>query len=416
MRKSIRRKAYSGLILNIMFVSLLASMLASTLKLITEHYQNEMIHKASNYFGLVLIFPLVGFTLIYLLRKLVFHNKPNKGITEIYNTLENRKNELPFYKVLSHYANGFLTVIFGGSTGVEVSTVVATAAIGSNAYKKTGLAYKYKTEIVVAAVAAGVATLFGSPFAGLFFAVEAIARKVSKTVVISAVLAVIVAFATTYLVGAEPLFVLHPKPWSLAALPYLVGLSILAGLLSVYFTKACLFIKSRFALIKNNTYRIILGAAIVGISILFLPQLYGDSYHVVSGFLQNTANITFSNSLGLLLLALIVLKPLIASVTLGAGGDGGVFAPGMVIGALLGLLFAISCNHYLGTHLIVINFMVIGMAAVLSGCIHAPLTAIALFTTLSGSTLLIIPIVMGCLIATYTAKSVYQYSVYSYKP
>lgn len=391
-------------------------MLASTLKLITEHYQNEMIHRASNYFGLVLVFPLVGFTLIFLLRKLVFHNKPNKGITEIYNTLENRKNELPFYKVLSHYANGFLTVIFGGSTGVEVSTVVATAAIGTNAYKKTGLAYKYKTEIVVAAVAAGVATLFGSPFAGLFFAVEAIARKVSNTVVISAVLAVIVASATTYLVGAEPLFVLHPKPWSLTALPYLVGLSIVAGLLSVYFTKVCLLIKRRFSMIKNNTYRIVLGAAIVGTAILFLPQLYGDSYHVVSGFLENTANITFSNSLGLLLLALIILKPLVASVTLGAGGDGGVFAPGMVIGALLGLLFAISCNHYLGTHLILVNFMVIGMAAVLSGCIHAPLTAIALFTTLSGSTLLLIPIIMACLIAKYTAKSVYQYSVYSYKP
>ncbi|WP_106293780.1 chloride channel protein [Arcticibacter pallidicorallinus] len=416
MRKSIRRKAYSGLVFNIIFVSLLASMLASTLKLITEHYQNEMIHRASNYFGLVLVFPLVGFTLIFLLRKLVFHNKPNKGITEIYNTLENRKNELPFYKVLSHYANGFLTVIFGGSTGVEVSTVVATAAIGTNAYKKTGLAYKYKTEIVVAAVAAGVATLFGSPFAGLFFAVEAIARKVSNTVVISAVLAVIVASATTYLVGAEPLFVLHPKPWSLTALPYLVGLSIVAGLLSVYFTKVCLLIKRRFSMIKNNTYRIVLGAAIVGTAILFLPQLYGDSYHVVSGFLENTANITFSNSLGLLLLALIILKPLVASVTLGAGGDGGVFAPGMVIGALLGLLFAISCNHYLGTHLIVVNFMVIGMAAVLSGCIHAPLTAIALFTTLSGSTLLLIPIIMACLIAKYTAKSVYQYSVYSYKP
>lgn len=416
MRKSIRRKAYSGLVFNIIFVSLLASMLASTLKLITEHYQNEMIHRASNYFGLVLVFPLVGFTLIFLLRKLVFHNKPNKGITEIYNTLENRKNELPFYKVLSHYANGFLTVIFGGSTGVEVSTVVATAAIGTNAYKKTGLAYKYKTEIVVAAVAAGVATLFGSPFAGLFFAVEAIARKVSNTVVISAVLAVIVASATTYLVGAEPLFVLHPKPWSLTALPYLVGLSIVAGLLSVYFTKVCLLIKRRFSMIKNNTYRIVLGAAIVGTAILFLPQLYGDSYHVVSGFLENTANITFSNSLGLLLLALIILKPLVASVTLGAGGDGGVFAPGMVIGALLGLLFAISCNHYLGTHLILVNFMVIGMAAVLSGCIHAPLTAIALFTTLSGSTLLLIPIIMACLIAKYTAKSVYQYSVYSYKP
>lgn len=390
-------------------------MLASTLKLITEHYQGEMLHRSSHYFGAILLFPLIGFTLIFLLRKLVFYNKPNKGITEIYNTLENRKNELPFYKVLSHYANGFLTVIFGGSTGIEVSTVVATAAIGSNAYKKTGLAYKYKTEIVAAAVAAGVATLFGSPFAGLFFALEAIARKVSWTVVLSVLLAVTVSFLTSYFIGAEPLFKLHPKPWSLSALPYLLGMSVLAGLISVYFTRICLLVKSRFTSIRNNTQRIALGAGIVGIALLFLPQLYGDSYHVVSGFLENTTNITFSSSLGLMLLLLIVLKPLIASVTLGAGGDGGVFAPGMVVGAFLGLLFALTCNHYLGTNLILINFMVVGMAAVLSGCIHAPLTAIALFTTLSGSTLILVPIVICCVIAKYIAKWIYPYSVYSYK-
>ncbi len=212
MRKSIKRRAYSGLIVNIIFVSLIASFLASTLKLVTEHYQSRLFENAQTHLGLMLFFPLIGFILIFLLRKLIFHGKANKGITEIYNTLENRKNELPAYKILSHYVNGFLTVIFGGSTGVEVSTVVATAAIGSNAYKKTGLAYKYKTEIVSAAVAAGVATLFGSPLAGLFFAIEAIARRTSRTIVLAATLSVLVAWCFCYFTGTEPAFNLHPEP------------------------------------------------------------------------------------------------------------------------------------------------------------------------------------------------------------
>jgi CIC family chloride channel protein len=415
MRRIIRRKAYSGLLFNVIFVSLLASFLAATLKLITEHYQSRMFEKTSEHFGLVLFFPLIGFTFIFLLRKFFFNNKPNKGITEIYNTLEKRRNELPIYKIISHYVNGFLTVIFGGSTGVEVSTVVATAAIGSNAYKTTGLAYKYKTEIVGAAVAAGVATLFGSPIAGVFFAIEAISRKFSITILLSAVVAVVVASCFSYFTGAEPVFDLHPQPWSLAALPYLVGLGVIAGLVSVYFTKACLLIKARFALISNNVHRIVLGSAIVGTLVLLMPQLYGDSYHTVTSYLADTANINFSTSLVWLLLALIISKPLIASVTLGAGGDGGVFAPGIVVGAFLGLVFVLISNHYFGTHLIAINFMIVGMAAVLSGCIHGPLTAIALFTSLSGSTMVLIPIIIGCVVSKVIAKTLYPYSVYSYK-
>lgn len=414
MRKSIKRKAYSGLVFNIVFVSLIASFLASTLKLVTEHYQSELFEKAQSHIGLILIFPLTGFALIFLLRTLIFHGKANKGITEIYNTLENRKNELPGYKILSHYANGFLTVIFGGSTGVEVSTVVATAAIGSNAYKKTGLAYKYKTEIISAAVAAGVATLFGSPLAGMFFAIEAIARKASKTIVFAAILSVLVAWSFCYITGAEPAFHLHPEPWSLRAMPYFIGLSIIAGLVAVYFTRACLFIKSRFTLITNSSYRIALGGAICGIAIFMMPQLYGDSYHTLTGFLSNASTLNFSVSLVWLLVALIILKPLIASVTLGAGGDGGVFAPGIVVGGFLGLVFALVCNQFLGTQLIVVNFIIIGMAAVLSGCIHAPLTAIALFTSLSGSITIFIPVIIGCVLAKFIAKTVYKYSVYSY--
>jgi CIC family chloride channel protein len=244
---------------------------------------------------------------------------------------------------------------------------------------------------------------------------ECISKKASKTIGASAILAALISAFFLYLIGDKPVFYLHPKPWPYRALPYLVCLSIIAGLVSVYFTRLCLFIKHFFGNIKNNWIRIGIGSGIVGISIFLLPQLYGDSYKVIAHLMVGADNLKFSISFIWLLLSLIVFKPLIASVTLGAGGDGGVFAPSLVIGALLGLVFALTFNHYLGTQLILINFMIVGMAAVLSGSIHAPLTALALICSFSGTTIIFIPIIIGCFIAKYTAKMLCQYTVYSYQ-
>jgi CIC family chloride channel protein len=296
-----------------------------------------------------------------------------------------------------------------------VSTVVATATIGAAAYRKTDIANKHKTEIIAAAVAAGITTLFGSPLAGIFFAMESISKRASKTIGGSVILAALVSAFFLYLIGDQPVFHLHPKPWPYGALPYLVCLSIIAGLMSAYFTRLCLFIKHFFTNIKNNWIRIGIGSGIVGIGIFLLPQLYGDSYKVIAHLMEETDNLKFSIPLIGLLLSLIVFKPLIASITLGAGGDGGVFASSLVIGALLGLVFALTFNHYLGTQLIVVNFMVVGMAAVLSGSIHAPFTASALICSFSGTTLIFIPIIIGCFIAKYTAKILCRHTVYSYQ-
>jgi CIC family chloride channel protein len=415
MRKSLIRTAYAGLIFNTIFVSLLATLLAETLKVITEKFEDHLFEKGQHLSLWLIFFPALGLTAIFVLKKYFFGNKANRGIKDIYHTLENRRDELPVLKIISHAVNGFLTVIFGGSTGIEVSTVVATATIGATAHRKMDIANKYKTEIVAAAVAAGITTLFGSPLAGVFFAMEAISKKTSKTIAVSAILSALISMFCLHLIGGKPIFYLHPKPWPYRALPYLVCLSIVAGLVAVYFTRLCLFIKHFFANIKNNWIRVGVGSAIIGIAIFVLPQLYGDSYKVIANFMMGTDSLKFSISFIWLLLSLIVFKPLIASVTLGAGGDGGVFAPSLVIGALLGLVFALTFNHYLGTHLILINFMIVGMAAVLSGSIHAPFTALALVCSFSGTTVIFIPIMIGCFIAKYTAKILCQHTVYSYQ-
>ncbi|MBC7417372.1 MAG: chloride channel protein, partial [Pedobacter sp.] len=154
MRQRIIRVNYLKLLISSILVSLASALLAASLKSITEKYEDLIFHKVSGIPILFIILPSVGITIIYFLRKYVFSGKQNKGIKEIYQTLDNRKNSLPAYKIPSHYFNGFLTVIFGGSTGVEVSTVVATAAVGALAQRKTAIANIYRTELVCAGVAA----------------------------------------------------------------------------------------------------------------------------------------------------------------------------------------------------------------------------------------------------------------------
>ncbi len=301
-RKKIVRRHYYKLAALSVLVGLLSCCLAFTLKHLTEHTEMILFTRVHDFNPLLyIIFPSIGITAIYFLRKYFFRNRKNKGITEIYKTLDQRKDHLPLFKIPSHYINGFLTVIFGGSTGIEVSTVVATATVGNAAYKREFSAKMYKRELICAGVTAGVAVLFGSPLAGWLFAVEVIARKLNKSLAISCTAAAAVAWAFIYLFDREPLLPFSVSDWRLEALPFFILLSLFGGALSVYFTVLVIRIKDFFLKINNNFIRVNLGALIVGTMIFFLPTLYGDSYHGLKD-LMNGALHTNTLSVGLIVL------------------------------------------------------------------------------------------------------------------
>ncbi len=382
MRNTVIGINYAKLILASIVIGLLASLISGSLKIITDYCQEYLFEEGRHLPLLYVIFPSVGITLIYFLRKYLFQKRQNKGIKEIYTTLEDRKDHLPFFKIPSHYFNGFLTVIFGGSTGIEVSTVVATATIGAVAHKRKIIANCYKTELICAGVSAGIATLFASPLVGFVFAVEVIARGINKTIITSSAVGAVVAWASLLFMGESRLFDYTVTDWHLSAVPYFIVLSIIAGMVAVYFTKTIIYIKERFSLIQNNFIRVNTGAVLVGISILCFPQLFGDSYHAIPELMQLSQNTPFSINLVLILFVVVLLKPLVASLTLGAGGDGGVFAPSIVTGAVIGMLVAVVLNHFFNTDVIVLNFALIGAAAMLSASIHAPFTSIFLACSL----------------------------------
>ena len=222
-RNKIIKQHYWKLAIVSMGIALVCCLLAYTLKHATEWLEITALEWIFNTnIWLFLLFPSIGITAIYFLRKWLFHNRKNKGLTEIFKTLDDRKDHLPLFKIPSHYINGFLTVVFGGSTGVEVSTVVATASIGNAVYEKEFAAKMYKRELICAGVTAGVAVLFGSPFAGWLFAMEVIARKVSKTLVLACTTAAVVAGTFVYFFDNRPFFTYVIQDWYTAALPFLL--------------------------------------------------------------------------------------------------------------------------------------------------------------------------------------------------
>jgi chloride channel protein, CIC family len=394
-------------------VGAVSALIADTLKVITEHYEHGFLGQIGARPYLVFFLPLAGFSMIYLLRYYLFRNKPNRGIKEVLDTINKKQKSLPAYKIPSHYFNGFLTVVFGGSTGIEVSTVVSAAALGALSSKKVSYLKRYRTDLVCAGLAAGVTALFNAPLAGFLFAFEVFTKRKSKLHTVSVATAVLASYVLTSAFFFTPLFRVDIDEWHVHALPYVIIMSVLAAFLAVFLTKSVLFSKKLFASIPNDFVKILAGSLVISLITFSFPALYGEGYGSIDRLFETSdvGNI----SLLLPLLAVLLLKPIATSVTLGAGGDGGVFAPSLFIGGLLGFVAAVALNRFFDLQLIPVNFMLVGMAAVLSGAIHAPLTAIFLVCALAGNYVLMIPIGFASVTAWATARFLLPYNVYTYK-
>ncbi len=397
-------------------IGFLSAFLGILLKRTTEYYEEIFLERADSNFVFYLVFPFIGLSLIYMLRQYLFKKKENKGIKEVLESIQSKSKNLPNYKIPSHFINGILTVIFGGSTGIEISTVVASATIGSVAHQKKNIFRLYKTELICAGVAAGVTALFGSPIAGLLFAYEVVSKKISTQFVLINSIAVSIAYALLRLINEPPLFYIPITTWHLKAIPYFIILGILGGLHSVYLTKCVLLIKSQFLKIHKHSHKIIIGSIVLSILLLLFPQLYGEGYHAIKQLLNNPDSVLLTFSLASSFMAILILKPIVTSITLASGGDGGVFAPSLFIGAFLGLLIALTLNTFFNANVILLNFMVLGMAAVLSASIDAPFTALFLVSGLTNNYILFFPILIVCFVSKYTAKMIFPYTVYSFAP
>lgn len=373
-----------------------------------------------------IILPIIGIILtVFVIRKVLKGNL-DKGSSKILYSIAKKGGIIPKKQMYAQIITSSLTVGLGGSAGLESPIVITGAAFGSNFAQKYKLSQKDRILLLACGVSAGIGAAFNAPIAGVLFAVEVILTDVS----ISAFIPIIISAATGALVSKVLLSqdVLlsfkNVQEFNYHNTPYYILLGILAGLVSVYHARNFRKIENYFSKFNGGVYKkALFGATILAILIFFFPALFGEGYESIK--ILSTANPenlltdTFlknhkSNEWILLIFVglTVFLKSFATGLTLGSGGNGGNFAPSLFVGSYLGFFVAKSMNLIgITKHLPITNFTIVGMAGILSGLFHAPLTAIFLIGEITGGYNLMVPLMIVSSISYAVSKQFEKHSM-----
>lgn len=371
-----------------------------------------------------IFFPAIGIALTVLFVNLVVKKKLGHGIPMVLYNMSKNEGKIEKHNMFSRIITSSLTVGFGGSVGLEGPIVATGAAIGSNIGQFFKLNYKQIILLIGCATTGAIAAIFKAPVAAIIFAIEVIMLDLTMASMLPLLLASISAALTSYLfLGQNYVYFIEKiDPFLLKDVPFYVLIGILAGLLSVYFSKLYLWQSKLYDNIKSKRKKFIIGTLILGVLIFLFPSLYGEGYEAVNMALKGDTSYLFTSTIysnwnsfiGIsVILGLILLMKIFATgATFGAGGVGGIFAPSLFLGANLGLFFAKIFNSF-GFKISVENFALVGMAGLLAGVIHAPLTAIFLIAEITGGYTLFVPLMIVSALSYFTVKLFMPHSVYT---
>lgn len=379
-----------------------------------------------NYFHL--IYPIIGISLAILFVNLVIKRHIGHGIPAVLYSIAKEGGIIPRHNIISSIVTSVLTVGFGGSVGLEGPIVLTGASIGSSVGQTARLNYRQLTHLLAIASAAAVAAIFKAPIAAIVFAMEVIMIDLTMMALIPLLLASMSAVITSYIfMGRGAVYAIHIlDPFDISDLVWYALLGVFAGFVSIYFTKVYIKISELFSQVKKAYNRLFIGGGILGILIFLFPNLYGEGYEFINASLHGDLSLMFENSpfesfqnqiwvfLGVMM-AIILLKVVATSATFGAGGIGGVFAPSLFLGTLSGIFFAKIINLTSFARLSESNFALVGMAGIISGVLHAPLTAIFLIAEITTGYQLFVPLMITSTLAYMTARLFIPNSVYTYQ-
>ncbi len=405
-------------------VGVIAVLMKNIVFYIRELLTGDFSVRYSNY--QYVIYPAIGILATVLFVKFILRKPVRDGIPNVLYAISKERGILKKHNTFSSIITSALTVGFGGSVGLEGPTVVTGSAWGSMIANALRLNYKQTLAVLGFAAAAAMSAIFKAPIAAIVFALEIILFDMTMTALVPLLVASITAALTSYVfLGQDILypFVIDHK-FELNQTPYYIALGLFTSLISVYFIKTYVVSGRVFNKIKNSFTRFIIGAGALGGLIFLLPSLYGEGFEVINEGLSGNLEFIFDNSVFynysdnipitlILLLAIVLFKVVATSLTFRAGGIGGIFAPTLFIGTMTGLLFA-SVVNYLGiAELPVANFALVGMAGLLAGVVHAPLTAIFLIGEITGGYDMFLPIMLVATISYAMAKLIVPKSIYT---
>jgi CIC family chloride channel protein len=374
---------------------------------------------------LVLLFPSVGILLVVLFIKYINRRPVQHGIPGVLYAISKNNGIINRHNMYSSVITSALTVGFGGSVGLEGPSVVTGAAIGSNIGRWFRMSYKQIILLIGCAVAGAIGSIFNAPIAAIVFALEVLMLDLTLASLVPLLVASATAALTSYLfMGHNVLYSVNiQNTFMMKHVPYYLMLGVLAGFMSVYFTKMYMFITGIFDKIPNSWLRLAFGGLAMGVLLFLIPSLYGEGYEPINNALNGNYGYLFDNTLYesfqgslpatlVILFFILVFKVVATSVTLGAGGIGGIFAPSLFIGSNLGL-FAAKILNLFGAGLPENNFALVGMAGLIAGVIHAPLTAIFLIAEITGGYELFMPLMLVSTLAYVTTRIFTPNSVYT---
>lgn len=408
------------LMLSSVLVGITAGLAAVLLKTMVHYIHLGIVynyHIRFQYY-LYLVFPLIGILLTVYVVKRFLNGKLGKGTANILHAIVRKSAFLPKDQTYSHIITSAITVGFGGSAGLESPIVTTGSAIGSNYGKTYHLPYKDRVLLLACGASAGIAAAFNSPIAGVLFALEVLLVDVSISAFLPLIIAAAVGTLCSKIILKEGFLLSFSlqEPFDFHNVPFYIILGVLAGMVSVYYSRTFIRIEKLFGVSKQKVYQkaIIGGLALAGLIFLF-PPLFGEGYEsikILSGteaqqLLNKSILSRVGNSEWFVLLfigAAMFIKVVAASITINSGGNGGNFAPSLFVGAYLGYFFSRFINLSGISTLPISNFTIVAMAGILTGVFHAPLTGIFLIAEITGGYELMVPLMIVSAISYLVVK------------
>ena len=371
------------------------------------------------------LLPVAGILLTVFVIRNFLGGSIEKGSSKILYAVARKGGIVPKKQMYAQIVTSSLTVGLGGSAGLESPIVITGAAFGSNFAQKYHLSQKDRILLLACGVAAGIGAAFNAPIAGVLFAIEVVLTDVS----ISAFIPIIISAATGALiskVALSPDTILNFEQtlkFDYHNTPFYILLGVLAGFASIYHARNFQKVEKFFGTFRNKGYRrAMFGASILAVMIFFFPTLFGEGYESIKLLASKNPEVLLNNTMlekfksEWVLLAFVgvtmFLKAFATGLTLGSGGNGGNFAPSLFVGSYLGFFVAKTVNLLNFTHhLPIANFTIVGMAGILSGLFHAPLTAIFLIGEITGGYDLMVPLMIVSSVSYAVSKQFEKHSM-----
>jgi len=413
------------------FLSILVGFLSALAAVILKnaiHFTHNIITKglsgdAASY--LYLGYPVAGMLLTLLFVRYVVRDDISHGISRVLYAISRKKSHLKVHNTWTSLVATTLTIGFGGSVGAEAPIVLTGSSIGSTIGRLFKLNYRSITLLIGCGAAGAISGIFKAPIAGIIFTLEILMLDLTISSIVPLLISSVTAATVTFfLMGDQVLFSFELKgAFNLSNIPWYLILGILTGFISVYFSKMTIFLEKMYERINNVYLRLAAGGIILGGLVFLFPPLFGEGYDTIMQLLQGETETVMRNSLlyqhsgsfimvVLFMLCLVLFKVFASSSTNGAGGVGGIFAPVLFLGGVTGFLVSGIFNEYFNISLPDQRFVLAGMAGMMAGVMHAPLTAIFLIAEITGGYDLLIPLIITSTAAYITTRGFERHSIY----